>query len=87
MATIGPQLLHIDPSKDTIACATRLAEGALGGDVVGAVIGFIYRRRRYSISVCGEAHRDPTFARGIVRAIDDELQAMVHDRANQDTTL
>jgi hypothetical protein len=31
------------------------------------------KRRSYVVNTAGEAHRNPTFARGMVAALDDEL--------------
>lgn len=84
---VGPQLLREVVSSDTVDCAKALIDGSESGQVVGAVIGFLYRRRRYSVAICGEAYADPTWARGVIAAIEDELRQMVHERGQRDTTL
>src|SRR5574340_372908 len=61
-----PQLLSGAVSTETLACLERMSEGAREGVIVGLVVGVILNRRRYYVSICGEAHRDPTFARGVL---------------------
>jgi len=76
---ISPQLSH-----DTISALEQLLEGARAGDVVGIAYTALLKRRRYLTDAAGECFRDPTFARGLVAALDDHLSSMVHHRA-QDT--
>lgn len=83
----GPTIAGQQPSADTVRCLEEALRGALAGEVVGVVLAAVYRRRRYSVSVCGEARHDPTYARGVACAIDDELRELIHDRAQGDTTL
>jgi hypothetical protein len=52
---------------------SRLLEQAKSGEVIGLAFAAMYRRRRYTVSTCGEASRNPTFARGMIAALDDEL--------------
>lgn len=81
-----PRLIHPTISGDTLACAGHLLEGLESGEVTGAVIAILYRRKRYSIHVCGEAHDAPTYARGIVGAIEDELRDLIQERGQSNTT-
>ncbi len=74
-------------SKETIQCAQHLHDGSEAGVVIGAVIGYLYTRRRYGIAICGEAQADPTWARGVLGAIEDELRDMIHERSLGDTTM
>lgn len=85
--TTTPEPISGSQSQHTIACATHFAEGALSGEVVGAAIALLYRRRKYTVAICGEAHRDPTWARGVVAALEDELRELVHERSAKDTTI
>lgn len=82
-----PHLIPLPGSKDTLQCARRLVAAAQDGEAVGAVIGILYRRQRYSVVVCGSAHDNPTWARGVTRAIDDELYELIHERGVKDTTI
>jgi hypothetical protein len=80
------QLIKDPISADTIEAFAKLLEGAIEGRYVGAVIGVIRPRRRYSVHCIGEASRNPTFARGVVQAIDDDLRDSIHGDEMQETT-
>lgn len=64
-------------SHDTVKCLEALLERAKKGEVIGAVYGALYRERKYTVHACGEAYRNPTFARGVVGALDDHLSQQV----------
>jgi hypothetical protein len=60
-------------SHDTVEALRQLLTEAERGDVIGVAFAAMCRRRRFFVSAAGEAHRNPTFARGMVAALDDEL--------------
>lgn len=62
-------------SHDTRACLAQLHEQA--DDVIGIAYAVMYKGRNYIVNTAGEMHRNPTFARGAVAALDDELRRMV----------
>jgi hypothetical protein len=64
-------------SKDTVTCLEGLLTRARRGEVIGIVYGELHRNRHYTVHACGEAHRNPTFARGVVGALDDHLAHQV----------
>ena len=64
-------------SRDTVSCLRDLLARAERGEVVGIAYAAMQRGRRYTLHVCGEADRNPTFARGMVDALGDELKARV----------
>jgi transposase len=66
-------LIKAGNSDDTVACLRQLLQEAERGEVVGVAYCAMLRRREYVINVCGEAHRSPTFTRGMVAALDDHL--------------
>jgi hypothetical protein len=80
-------LVRDDLSKDVIEFFEQLLAAAKSGQVAGAVIGVALRGRRYIVNSCGTLSRDPTLARGVTAALDDELARMVHSRVDSDTTL
>jgi hypothetical protein len=80
------QLIRDPVSTDTIEAFAKLLEGAMEGRYVGAVIGVIHPRRRYTVHCIGEASKNPTFARGVVAAIDDELRHSIHGDDLAETT-
>lgn len=74
-------------SRDTVECLEQLLEAARAGHVVGLVFGAMLKRKRYMVNIAGEAFRDPTYARGVTGAIDDELRQIIQTKADADTTL
>ena len=66
-------LLRDDISTDTIECLSTLLAQAKKGEVIGLAFIAILKRRNYVVNTAGEAHRNPTFTRGCVCALDDEL--------------
>lgn len=81
-----PQLLPDAESSDLAAAFEHCAASARAGNLVGAVLGIVVKGRRYYVHIGGTLTRDPTFARGVCAAIDDELMAMVNGRSIGTTT-
>lgn len=76
----SPFVLHVSDntvSHDTIECLKALLKKAERGEVIGVAYAAMYKRRRYVVHTCGEAHRNPTFARGMLAALDDDLSQRV----------
>lgn len=65
-------------SHDTIEALRVLLKDAEKGEVIGLAFAVMYRGRDYIVNTAGEAHRSPTFTRGMVQALDDHLMHMVH---------
>lgn len=65
-------------SHDTIEALRMLLKDAEKGEVIGLAFAVMYRGRDYIVNTAGEAHRSPTFTRGMVQALDDHLMHMVH---------
>lgn len=75
-----PFVLHVTDnsvSADTVECLEALLEKAKRGEVIGVAYAAMYKRRRYVVHTCGEAHRNPTFSRGMLAALDDDLSQRV----------
>lgn len=64
-------------SRDTVQCLEHLLAEARSGQLIGIAYAAIMKRRNFHVNACGEAHRSPTFARGVLAALDDELSARV----------
>lgn len=64
-------------STDTIECLEQLLREARRGQVIGLAYAAMLKRREYIVNTAGEAHRNPTFARGMVAALDDQLSDKV----------
>lgn len=60
-------------SKDTVQCLETLLDAARKGEVIGIAFAAMLRKRAYITNTAGEAHRNPTFARGMVATLDDQL--------------
>lgn len=79
------QLVHDYISRDVVDALTLLLEGAKDGDVTGIAFACTLRKNRYITNVAGLCFKNPTFARGCIGALDDELAAIIHQRDPQDT--
>lgn len=64
-------------SNDTVECLEQLLEHARTGAVVGVAFAAMLKRRGYIVNTAGEAYRNPTFSRGMVLALLDELGTRV----------
>lgn len=86
---MSDRLVHDGISRDMVDAMRRIADMAEQRIIVGAVFGLALRGpgRRYHVNVAGSFVRDPTFARGVVAALDDELRVMVQGRAEAATTM
>jgi len=60
-------------SHDTERALEQLLDMARTGELIGVAFAAMLKRRKYFVNTAGEAHRNPTFARGMVQALDDEL--------------
>lgn len=60
-------------SNDTVEALEQLLEHARSGEVIGIAFAAMLKRRGYIVNSAGEAFRNPTFSRGMVRALDERL--------------
>lgn len=74
------------PCPTTLAAARRLLRLAEDGELIGLAFGACVRGRAYVTEVTGVLARDPTFGRGVVAALDDELSELVQSQANEAPT-
>jgi hypothetical protein len=74
----GPFLLVPDTvSNDTVECLKQLLHQARKGEVIGLAYAAMLKKKAYIVNTTGEAHASPTFARGMVAALDDQLGGRV----------
>jgi hypothetical protein len=66
---VAPETL----SHDTVQCLEQLLDKARKGEIIGLAFAAMCRRRQYMVDTAGEAHRNLTYARGMVCALNDEL--------------
>ena len=72
-------------SRDTVEALEELLEGAKSGEVTGIAFAVTLKRSRYLTNVAGLCYKNPTFARGMVASLSDELAGLVHGRDPQET--
>lgn len=80
-------LVRDQVSRDLKEAAAQIQEAVDSGLMSGLVFGASLKGRRYIVNVAGTLARDPTLARGVAAAIDDELARMVQGRVDSDTTI
>ena len=74
-------------SRDTVEALDQLLHLAKDGTVTGIAFAVLMKRRKFLVNIAGEAYRDPTFARGAILALDDELRDIVQRGALSNTTM
>lgn len=67
-------------SHDTVEVLETLLELARGGDITGIAYGCTLRKNRYFTNVAGYCYQNPTFTRGMMGTLTDELASMIHSR-------
>lgn len=64
--------------RNTVECLELLLGEAQAGRVIGLAYIALHARRDYTVDTAGECTRSPTFTRGCLRALDDQLAALVN---------
>lgn len=82
-----PYRLMPDPagSNEVVHTLEALLEGARKGEVTGIAFVCTFKRLRYTTDVAGTCRTNPTFARGMVAFLSDQIAALVHRSDNQET--
>jgi len=70
-------LIPDNVSHETVKCLEQLLVEARKGEVIGLAYAAMLKRRGYIADSAGEAYRNPTFARGMVAALDDRLSLRI----------
>lgn len=60
-------------SNKTVECLEALLEHAREGEVIGIAFAAALKRRAFITNSAGECFRSPTFTRGMVAALKDQL--------------
>jgi hypothetical protein len=79
------QLVRDTISKDTVEALRELLALAEKGELTGIAFAATYRKMRYITNAAGILAKNPTFCRGAIRALDDELSAIIHHRDPMET--
>jgi hypothetical protein len=58
---------------DTVGALSQLLTDAKRGKILGMAFTVMYRGRTYVVDATDEVRRNPTFARGMLAELDDEL--------------
>jgi hypothetical protein len=61
-------------SGETREAVREVMRDVNAGECIGAVMATMYRNREYKFTVCGEAERSRTFARGMVLDLLDQMR-------------
>lgn len=70
-------LVPDDLPTETIALLERLLDMAKRRELIGLAFAAMFMDRNYIVNAAGEAHRNPTFSRGMCAALDDQLAKRV----------
>jgi hypothetical protein len=79
------RLIPDNISHDTVEALETLLQLAKEGEVTGIAFAVTLRKMRYITNVAGHCYRHPTFARGAVMFLSDQLAALVHARDDLET--
>lgn len=69
--------LHARPRSDAILTLEKLLADARAGRLHGIAFVAMYCRREYIVDVVGETRRCPTFTRGMLHVLDDQLARII----------
>jgi hypothetical protein len=64
-------------SHDTVKALEILLQHARDGEIIGLAFAAALKKRAYITNAAGECYRNPTFARGMVAALDDQLSSRI----------
>jgi hypothetical protein len=73
-------LLHLIDrvaSQEALEAALHLVEEIRAGKVIGFAWVAMHRGHHYSVDIAGETRRSPTFTRGMLHVLDDELSKLI----------
>lgn len=62
---------------ETIRGLESLLQQAKAGELVGIAFAAMYKRRGYVVSTTGEAHRNPTFALGMLQILSQKIASSI----------
>ena len=79
------QLIRDNVSRDVIEALETLLDGAKRGEVTGIAYACSLKKMKYFTNVAGFCFKNPTFTRGMVGSLNDELADIIHHRDPQET--
>jgi hypothetical protein len=72
-------------SRDTVTALRQLLDYAERGELTGIAFAATFRKMRYITNVAGLLAKNPTFCRGAIRALDDDLALIIRHRDPEET--
>lgn len=72
-------------SRDLVQCLEQLHSAGLRGEIKGIAFAAILPRQRYITNFAGLCVRNPTFTRGMIASLDDELSGIINGRDVNET--
>lgn len=79
------QLVHDALSKDTTQALRQLLAYAERGELTGIAFAATFKKMRYITNVAGLLAKNPTFCRGVIAALDDDLALIIRNRDPEET--
>lgn len=67
------RFVGVQPSHDTIDMLSEMLQAAKKGEIIGVAFTAMYKRREYVVGYTGECARNPTFTRGMVFTLLEDL--------------
>jgi hypothetical protein len=74
------ELLPNKISHDVVETLETLLAGAKTGEITGVAYAATLKRMRYITDVAGVCYKNPTFARGAIATLSDEIGGLIHRR-------
>lgn len=65
------------PDRETVQRLRDLLKSAEAGDTIGLAYVAMQKNTRYSMDVVGQAKKAPTFTRGMLRCLDDQIADLI----------
>uniref|UniRef100_C5CJM3 Uncharacterized protein n=1 Tax=Variovorax paradoxus (strain S110) TaxID=543728 RepID=C5CJM3_VARPS len=82
---MAAELVPDNISHDVAEALETLLDLAKRGEVTGIAFACTMRKMRYITNVAGHCYRHPTYARGMVAFLSDQLAGLVHRKDPSDT--
>lgn len=74
------ELVTMKTSRDVVECLEQLLQGAKAGQIIGLAFAAQMPGLHYITDAAGECYHRPTFARGAIATLNDELSELIHQR-------
>lgn len=82
---MAAELIPDNISHDVVEALETLLDLAKQGEITGIAFACTMKKMRYITNVAGHCYRHPTYARGMVAFLSDQLAALVHRKDPGDT--